>query len=602
MTTNYRRFLPYALREWRALSLIALVTFIYSVFSAAQPWPLKILVDHALKGITVPPALQSALNFLGLPASPAVLILFSAFGSIAVFAIYTALDSALTMLWTVAGQRMVFGLTRDLFHCLQRLSLSFHNRRTVGDSLSRLTVDTWSVYTMTTTVLVSPVRQAIVLATIGGVAWRMDRQLALISFGLAPLLALSGRHFGGSMKQRALGMREAQSRLTAFIQQVLSSIIVVQCFGTEVRNRRRLEALSKEIVRWAQRSAIVNGSYGLANGIITTTGMGLILFTASERVLAGRLSMGSLLVFIAYVRSMQQACQDLLQIFGTLKPVEASLDRILETLEAKERVPDVPHAKILSGDLSQNAILRFENVSFGYDAETPVLRAIDLEARSQEVIALVGETGAGKSTLASLIPRFFDPLEGRITLNGVDIRDLRLAWLRERVSLVLQEPFLQPLTVAENIAYGRPDASRAEVMEAARAANADEFIRRLPKGYDMEIGERGATLSGGQKQRIAIARALLKNAPILILDEPTSALDARTESLIMEAMDSLMAGRMTFIIAHRLSTVRRANQILVLDRGAIVEAGTHDQLLAAGGLYQRLHSLQFREDSNKISA
>jgi ATP-binding cassette subfamily B protein/subfamily B ATP-binding cassette protein MsbA len=299
---------------------------------------------------------------------------------------------------------------------------------------------------------------------------------------------------------------------------------------------------------------------------------------------------------------MQQASEGLLQMFGSLKPVEAGLGRVLEVLDAKERVHDSPHAKVLASGSGEKVVVRFERVTFGYKMDRPVLRGIDLEARSGEVIALVGATGAGKSTLASLIPRFFDPWSGRITLNGIDIRAIRLACLRERVSLVLQEPFLQPLTIAENIAYGRPHASRGEIVAAAEAANADEFIRRLPQGYDTEIGERGATLSGGQRQRIAIARALLKSAPVLILDEPTSALDARTESLILNALYTLMSGRTTFIIAHRLSTVRRADRILVLDQGAIAESGTHDELLARGGSYHRLHSLQFRQATERISA
>jgi ATP-binding cassette subfamily B protein/subfamily B ATP-binding cassette protein MsbA len=601
---GYFRLLPYALRQWRSLSAIIVLTIASSAIAALQPWPMKILVDYGLRHDPLPLRLRGFLEALSLPQAPSILIFTAALASLALFATSSGLDAGLTWVWAMAGQRMVFGLATDLFHRLQRLSLLFHSRRSVGDSLSRLTVDTWTIYSLTTDLLVAPVQRMFTLLAVGTVALRLDRQLGWTSLAMAPLLGASSLYFGRWLKKRALATRQAQSRLTSFVQQTLSAIPVVQCFGTEARNRRRFQDIAGEAVLWSQRGALINSGYGMANGLITTAGMAVILFLGGQRVLAGKLSIGGLLVFLAYIKTMQGASQGLLQMYGALKPVEAGIERIIEILDAKEQVADAPHARLLPALAADRAHIRIENVSFAYEPGRPVLHEVTMGARPGEMVALVGATGAGKTTLVSLIPRFFDPCEGRVTLNGVDVRGIRLSSLREKVALVLQESFLLPLTIAENIAYGRPEARREEIVAAAEAANAGEFIRQLPNGYDTQIGERGATLSGGQKQRLAIARALLKNAPVLILDEPTSALDAESEALVLEALERLMEGRTTFIIAHRLSTVRRANRIVVLDRGRIVECGPHEELLAARGIYRRLYSLQFRdsEAAREVSA
>ncbi len=280
--------------------------------------------------------------------------------------------------------------------------------------------------------------------------------------------------------------------------------------------------------------------------------------------------------------------------------MEESIDRVLEILESQDQVREMPGARLLEARSSGR--VRLEDVTFGYEPGCPVLKGVSLEARPGETIALVGSTGAGKTTLVSMIPRFFDPWMGRVTLDGMDIRQIQIPSLRAQVALLLQEPFLLPLTAAENIAFGRPDATSGEIMTAAKAANADAFIRRLPEGYDTRIGEQGATLSGGERQQLAIARALLKDSPILILDEPTSALDAATEAEVLDAVERLMAGRTTLIVAHRLSTIRRADRIVVIEAGTIVEAGTHSELLASGGLYHRFYSLQFQGSQSEVLA
>jgi ATP-binding cassette subfamily B protein/subfamily B ATP-binding cassette protein MsbA len=312
------------------------------------------------------------------------------------------------------------------------------------------------------------------------------------------------------------------------------------------------------------------------------------------------MSLGTLLVFLAYVRTLQTTAEELLKGFSNLKPVQASVERVLEVLDSEELIRETPGAQQLR-ERSRGQIC-FEEVSFGYDRRHPILQGVTLTVRPGETVAIVGTSGAGKTTLVSLVLRFFDPWEGCVRLDGTDVRDIQISSLREQVALVLQEPFLLRLSVADNIAFGRPDATRAEIEAAAEAANAHSFISRLPDGYDTLIGQRGATLSGGERQRISIARALLKNAPILILDEPTSALDASAEAAVLGAIERLRAGRTTLVVAHRLSTARNADRIVVLDRGRIVEAGTHRDLFAARGFYYGFYSLQSQASRLQVPA
>jgi ATP-binding cassette subfamily B protein len=347
-----------------------------------------------------------------------------------------------------------------------------------------------------------------------------------------------------------------------------------------------------------RRTTIVSSFSDLGSGLATTLGGAAVLWLGALQVLNGDLTVGSLLVFLAYLGSLQIQLKTFTGIYSALSTIGAKVDRVCEILELEPEVADHPGAQFpahIKGHVT------FENVGFEYQAGRPVLNDISFQALPGQTIAIVGPTGAGKSTLVGLVPRFFDPTHGTVLLDGWDLRRLRLKELREQVSLVLQEPFLFPVTIAENIAYGRPTASPDEIENAARAANAHSFITRLPQGYNTIPGERGATLSGGERQRLSIARALLKNSPILILDEPTSALDAVTEQDILQAMQRLVEGRTTFIIAHRLSTIRRADSILVLEQGRIAEAGSHAELLQRGGLYAQLHAIQFGRAVNVSS-
>ena len=498
---------------------------------------------------------------------------------------------------------MVFELATDLFGRLQRRSLLSHVKSSVGDSLSRLTVDTWSVYAVTETLLVGPAQNLFTLATIGFVAWQLDSHLTLLTLTIIPALGALAGFSGRRLVERARREREAQSVIFSFTHQTISAIPIVQAFSAERRNVDYFTRISDVEIGRIRRTSFFRGGFAAGRDLITAIGTGVILVAGGRRVIGGTLSIGSLLVFLAYMRSIQGALGALLEKYAGLKVIEANLDRVFEVLDAEDVVRDAPGAQPLPArPRDEGAGVRLEGVVFGYDPGRPVLRGVTMEVRPGEMVALVGATGAGKSTMVGLLPRFFDPWEGRVTINGTDVRQVQLKSLRDQIALVLQESFILPLSIADNIAYGRPEATRSEIEAVAHAANAHEFIERLPLGYDTVVGERGATLSGGERQRLAIARAFLRDAPLLILDEPTSSLDVGTESLVLGALERLTRGRTVLVIAHRLSTVRRADRIVVLQAGEIAEQGTHDELLAARGLYYSLHATQFEIRSPEAAA
>jgi ATP-binding cassette subfamily B protein/subfamily B ATP-binding cassette protein MsbA len=580
---------PYILREWPILALILGLTAAGAALAALQPWPLKLLVDCALGDGRLPAVVSQALKVASLPTSGLALIGVAAVASLIVFALNSSVDVVLTWAWARGGQRMVYRLAADLLQRLHRLSLLFHRRSQVGDLLDRLSTDTYCVYTVAESLLVSPGRNLLTLTAVTSVAWGLSPRLALVSLAAAPVLAGMALLFGGRLTRRSQTRRRAEARLLSFVHQTLTAMPVVQAFGSEVRNRRTFDGLAADAVTFSQRETFLSNACESMTGLATAIGAAAVLLLGGQDVAAGRMSVGSLLVFVAYLRSMQGAFRGLLSTYGALKRAEASIGRVREVLESDDEVREAPSARPLPSPPSgERGHVRIEAVTFGYEPGRPVLRDVSLEARPGETVAIVGPTGAGKSTLVSLVPRLLDPWEGRVWLDGLDVRGLQIRSARDQVALVLQEPFLLPLTVADNIAYARPDATRSEIVAAAQAANADEFVRKLPEGYDTLLGEQGATLSGGERQRLSIARAFLKDAPILVLDEPTSALDARTEAALLDALQRLMHGRTTLIIAHRLSTIRHADRIIVLDGGRVAETGTEEELLAAGGLYSRL--------------
>ncbi|MFD0980288.1 ABC transporter ATP-binding protein [Tropicimonas aquimaris] len=589
MLAKFRRLLPYLWEERGRLSLIILLSAVASALTVLAPWPLKILVDVAL-GDTDLDGWRAA--FVDPEHGRTRLVVACGVATALLMVLTTLVGNALSWLWASSGHRMLYAFASDLFDRIQRLSLLFHFRQSSGDLLSRITGDSWAVYSMASQLLVTPVRQILTIIGVGATAIMLSPLLTALIFVLAPLMVWSVRRFGQPIRERAQGQRQTEAALASFAQQTLSNMPLVQVFGLSQRNTRAIRALGDRLVTASQQLVIANDGYTLVNNLALATGASLVLFVGAQQVLAGDLSVGSLLIFMAYVESLREALASLLSGYGQLRTIEASADRVLEVVDARNDVPDRPNAPPLRLSHPQGADITFDGVSFTYEPERPALHEVSLEIAAGETLALVGPTGAGKSTLAALLPRFFDPQSGEVRIDGQRLPDVALASLRAQVSIVLQEPFLLPLSIAENIAFGRPDATENEIRAAAQAANADAFIEALPDGYDSVIGERGMTLSGGQRQRISIARALAKDTPILIFDEPTSAVDPETEAQILEAMSRLLEGRTTVIIAHRLSTIERADRVAFLEDGRIVELGTHEQLQRLGGRMARFQSLQ----------
>jgi ATP-binding cassette subfamily B protein/subfamily B ATP-binding cassette protein MsbA len=607
-----------------------------SAVATLQPWPMKLVADHVLGPHPLPDALASIFRTLRFEPGPLGLLGVVAVGSLLLFALHSVVELVLASTWTLAGRRMVYDLAQTLFARLQRRSLLFHHRHPVGDTMSRTTGDSWCVYQFVDAVVFAPGHALVTMALMVVLMTGLDPGLTVLALAVAPFTVGASFVIGKPLHLAARLKREIEGRIQSHLQQTLTGLPVVQAFVQEEREQERFRRFASEAVRAQQRSAVLGSLNSLGSGLVATVGAGVILWFGARHVLAGTLTIGSLLVFFVYLTALQNQIRMFAGIHTNWRMISASLDRVLEMLEVEPEVSEQPHALPLkirngtgdgsagekagrlespeaekhagplacrpAGSRRKGAHVVFDQVTFGYEPGRPVLREISFEVEPGQTVAIVGPTGVGKSTLVGLLPRFFDPWEGSVLVDGQDVRSVQLRSLREQIGLVLQEPFLFPITVAENIAYGRPEASRELIEAAARAAHAHEFIQRLPNGYDTVIGERGATLSGGERQRLAIARALLRDAPLLILDEPTSALDAGTEALLLEALERLMAGRTTFLIAHRLSTVRHADRILVLRDGRITESGTHAQLLEYGEFYAHLHEIQFRARKDEGAA
>jgi ATP-binding cassette subfamily B protein len=578
------RLLRYAKPHWRGL-LVLIATMLANIgLDLLRPWPIKLVVDNVLGNHPIP----AALSWLPGVSGKHGLLIWVAIATILIFLLGTVTNMIYTYRSLLLGQRMTFSLATDLFAHLQRLSILFHTRRPVGDLISRVTGDTWCVNTLVTDAVIPAFQAVVTLIAMFVVMWSLQPTLTLLALGVAPFFLIVIKVLGGPIKDRNREQRDLEGKMMNVVEQTLSAIPAVQAFTREDHEIRRFRAYADRTVLAYVRSTVAGLWFELFAGLVTTIGTAGVIYVGADLALRGKLTAGTIIVFLSYLGSLYDPLTSITHTAQTVQGAAAEADRVSELLELEPDIRDRPGAR----DAKVTGPIRYEQVTFGYEPGHPVLHEIDFVACPGETVAIVGPTGAGKTTMMNLLVRFFDPLSGRITIDGVDLRDMRHRSLRGQIAMVLQDPFIFPVSIAENIAYGRPDASREQIRDAAVAASADEFISRLPEGYDTVVGERGATLSGGEKQRLSIARAFLKDAPVLILDEPTSALDARTEGALLEALERLMEDRVSFVIAHRLSTIRRASRILVLDRGRIVESGSHTELLDNGGLYASLYNRQ----------
>jgi ATP-binding cassette subfamily B protein/subfamily B ATP-binding cassette protein MsbA len=586
------RLSRFAIPELPRLAVVGLVTTGIAGLGALKPWPLKLAVDDVL--LSEPAA--AALPWLrALPGggSSAGLLVWLAAGTLLLFLASSGLTLVQDYVRERATKGMIYRLGLEAFDNVQNLSLSFHGRHRAGDLMERVLRDSRCVQDLVVGVFLPAATSVLTLLMMFVVMWRLDPMLAMVTSLFALPLGLMGRHLYEPVRDLQYVERSLQGETTATAEESFSSLPMVQSFGREALQDGKLRDLTGRTLEAHLRVVTQRIRFTFGGTAVTALGTAVVIALAASQTLNGSLTVGGLLVFLAYVNSFYGPMTTLAFLSESLGHAAAKAKRVLEILDTAERVEEKAGARKLERlPLGRGGHVRLEGVTFGYEANRPVLHDVSLEVRPGEVLGVVGATGSGKSTLVSLIPRFFDPWEGRVLFDGADVRDVQLSGLRDQVSLVLQEPFLLAMSVADNIAYGRPGASREEIIAAAEAAQADRFIRELPNGYDTVIGERGATLSGGQRQRVAIARALLKDAPVLILDEPTSALDAETEDSLLDALDRLMEGRTTFVVAHRLSTIRRADRIVVIEGGRVVEEGPAEALLAAQGRYHQLLRLQ----------
>ena len=591
------------------LVVVALLLLLSIGANLLKPWPLALMIDSVLGDRPAPIWLRS----LSSSAQKGKLVFLLGLAVLLLHLGQSALSSAQNYLAIQAGLSGLRRVRNEVFACLQRLSLRFHQGTRSGDLIHRAAWDTYAFQTLFQQGLVTSLTAVLSLLLMLGVMWKLNVVLTLVSLTVVPFLLLVISQFARKMTERGLAAQQADSQVTSFVQQSIAALPLIQSYTREEYEEsaftsRTAAAMEKRLSQHGWELV-----YWLAISVVFAFGTAGLIWFGSHQVLAGRLTVGQLLIFLAYLTQVYEPLNQLSHVGATVANALAGTQRVFEILDTPEEVKDAPNPRpVLSArelattappssakkgatprppdprTLIAEGAVEFERVSFCYQKSQPVLDEVSCRIPAGQSAALIGPSGVGKTTLLNLLPRFFDPTDGVVRLDGVDLRELRLKDLRTQIALVLQEPILLPASIAENIAYGKARASRKEIEAAARAANADKFIEKLPNGYNTIVGEGATRLSVGERQRLNLARAFLKDAPILLLDEPTSALDADSEALVVSSLFKLMKGRTTLLVAHRLTTIGRVDKILVLQEGKLIEEGSPSELQARQGYYARV--------------
>jgi ATP-binding cassette subfamily B protein len=578
--------------HWKALSL-AFIAVLGETFSdVLEPWPIKIVIDNILQSKKLPDWLDGFISHtLGHDKLP---ILNFAVAAVVAIAIIGAVSSYLEKyLTTSVSQWVTHDLRRTLYNHIQRLSLAQYDRVQTGDLITRVTSDINAVQDFVNSAFLGMVVNVLTLVGMIGVMLYINWRFTLIALSIAPALFIVVYFFTRRIKKASRAVRKKESELVSVVQEVLTSVRVVKAFAREDFEVERFESQSLENVETALRARGIKAKLSPIVDVMVAIGTCMVLWYGSRLALQGELSAGILVVFLLYLGKMYKPMRELSKMTDAVSKAMVGYERIQEVLEIEARVVDLPRAR-KAPKFKGN--IEFDHVTFSYEEGQPVLKDVSFSIKGGQVAAIVGPSGTGKTTIISLIPRFYDPQSGTIKIDGKDIREYKLKSLREQISFVLQDTLLFHATVMDNIAYGKPDATPQQVIRAAKLANAHAFIEKMPEGYDTMVGERGVTLSGGQRQRIAIARAVIRDTPILILDEPTSGLDSASEQAVIEALDRLMEGRTCIVIAHHLNSIRHADVVFVVKDSELAEQGTHEELLAAGGVYADLYKIQTSEN------
>jgi len=575
-----------------SLAAILAAMIVETMASLAAPWPLKVIIDDVAGRDHPSPALShieagvSGIQKMHLAALMALLFMVIA----VIGAIASYIDNYIT---ESVGQRVAHNLRMRTYHHLQRLSLAYYNTHATGGILSTITTDIQTIQSFASSSTLDILVDLLTIVGMLGLMFWLNWDFTLIALGVTPLLLIVVFRFKKAVKKATRQVRKQQSEILAVVQQDLMSMEVIQAFGLQDHQEMELGIVSQEVINAALKARQVKSLLSPIVSVIVAACTAVVLWRGAWLTTHKAMTIGTLTVFIAYLTKFFKPVKDLATSTNAIAQVAVALDRIEELLETDTVVverDDPVKMDSVAGEIE------FADVSFAYNPEMQILRDVNFKINAGQFIGVVGPTGAGKSTIASLIPRFYDPVSGSIKIDGIDVRDMKLSSLRDQIGYVMQDTVLFRGTIAENIAFGKPEASDAEIVQAARLANAHDFIMQMPGAYNAMVGERGATLSGGQRQRIGIARVMIRNTPILLLDEPTAALDTESERLVVDALERLMKGKTVIAIAHRLSTIRDADQIIVIDHGTVAEMGSHEELMEAGQLYAELYATQFRVD------